>query len=154
MTHIRYEADFYAWTQQQAALLRSGHLGELDLENLAEEIASMGRQERRELVNRLRVLIAHLLKWQFQADRRCASWEATIAVQRSDLDDLLSDNPSLKPFLSEAFSKAYQAGRQLAIEETNLSPSVFPMEPPFDLAFVRTGDIWAAGGADRSPDRP
>ena len=154
MTQTRYEADFYAWTQHQAALLRSGQLRELDVENLAEEIESMGRQERRELVNRLRVLMAHLLKWRFQPDRRCASWEATIAVQRSDLDDLVADNPSLKPFLIEAFGKAYQSGRQLAIEETNLQPAIFPLEPPFDLDFVLTGDILAADRPETPPDRP
>ena len=69
-----YEADFHAWTETQAALIRAGRVGELDLPNILEEIESLGRGERRELVNRLTVLIAHLLKWQVQSQFRSRSW--------------------------------------------------------------------------------
>ena len=128
-----YSTDFYAWTQQQSTLLRSRNPQNLDWDNLAEEIESMGRQERQELTNRLRILIAHLLKWQYQSDRRSPSWEATIAVQRDDIADLLRDNPSLKPYLAQAFTDGYRKGRLLAISETNLPAETFPSEPPFDL---------------------
>ncbi|MDY6781632.1 MAG: DUF29 domain-containing protein [Cyanobacteriota bacterium] len=136
-----YEADYYAWTQQQSTLLRARQPNELDWENLAEEIESMGRQERRELINRLRILLAHLLKWNYQPERRGVSWEATIAAQRDDIQDLLKDNPSLKPFLQEAFAAGYHKGRLLAIAETNLSPSTFPTEPTFDLDYALAGDL-------------
>lgn len=105
-----YETDFYAWLQGQAAILRERRPPWLDWENLAEEVESMGRQERRELVNRLRVLLAHLLKWRFQPERRGVSWEVTIADQRDQIQDILKDNPSLKPFLDEAFREGYQRG--------------------------------------------
>jgi hypothetical protein len=136
-----YEADFYAWTQRQGAILRERRMEELDWENLAEEIESMGRQERRELINRLRVLLAHLLKWRFQPERRGVSWEVTIADQRDQIQDILRDNPSLKSFLDEAFREGYERGRRLAIAETRLPAATFPTEPPFDLDWALTGDI-------------
>ena len=80
-----YEHDFYDWANTQAALLRSGKLEAADIENIAEEIESMGKGERRELENRLVVLLLHLLKWQFQPERRGKSWRATIRIQRRDL---------------------------------------------------------------------
>ncbi|PPT09199.1 hypothetical protein CKA32_003952 [Geitlerinema sp. FC II] len=136
-----YDLDFYAWTQRQSALLRSREWEKLDWDNLAEEIESMGKRERRELINRLCVLVGDLLKWKYQSERRCASWEATIAVQRDDIQDLLLENPSLKPFLEEAFLSGYKKGRLLAIADTNLQPSTFPVEPPFDLEYTLTGDL-------------
>src|SRR5512134_2414110 len=93
-----YEQDFYAWTQEQASKLRSGELVTLDLEHLAEEIESMGRSERRELINRLAVLLAHMLKWQYQPERRGSgkSWRATIKEQRRQVQRVLKDSPSLQ----------------------------------------------------------
>lgn len=136
-----YEADFYAWTQSQAALLRSRQFDALDLDNLIEEIESMGRQERRELVSRLRVLIAHRLKWEFQPARRSASWQATIREQRLQIDRLLAQSPSLKAYLPEAFEAAYPLGRLLAVQETNLDEATFPDRPPFDLEALRSEPI-------------
>src|SRR5271154_4788626 len=91
-----YDRDFYAWANQQAALLRAGMLGQADIEHIAQEIESMGRTEKRELVGRLRVLLLHLLKWRFQPTGRGSSWEASIRVQRLDLTEHMKDNPSLK----------------------------------------------------------
>jgi hypothetical protein len=73
-----YESDFYAWTQKQAQLLRSHEWEHVDLENLVEEMETLGRQERRELVNRLGILLGHLLKWQFQSEHQSNNWLATI----------------------------------------------------------------------------
>jgi hypothetical protein len=86
-----YAEDFYLWTQQQAALLRTGKWQELDYENLAEEIESVGRSEKRELGNLLEVLLTHLLKWQYQSEGRRGghSWEDTIWEQRRQLAALL-----------------------------------------------------------------
>ena len=77
-----YEQDFYAWTLKNAALLREGPLETLDREHLAEELESMGRGEKRELMNRLVLLLAHLLKWQAQTNRRSRSWQLTLKEQR------------------------------------------------------------------------
>lgn len=90
-----HDRDFYAWTLQQASLLREGRLSEADIVHIAEELESMGASERRELTNRLAVLMAHLLKWQFQPELRGNSWRNTIDVQRYDVKELLEENPTL-----------------------------------------------------------
>jgi Domain of unknown function DUF29 len=82
-----YERDFYAWANQQAALLRDGRLAEADIEKIAEEIESMGRSEKRELVSRLTILLQHLLKWHFQPGRRSVSWGPSIENTRLQLED-------------------------------------------------------------------
>ncbi len=123
-----YEADFYAWTKQQAKYLQENLWAALDIPNLVEEIASLGKQQRQELRNCLGVLLGHLLKWQFQPQQRSKSWLATIREQRRRTRDLLQESPSLKPFLSEMMVKAYQDGLDLAVRETDLDYSEFPSE--------------------------
>jgi hypothetical protein len=130
---ITYQSDFYKWTQQQTALLKSKQFNQLDLDNLIEEIKSMGISEKRELISRLTILLGHLLKWKIQPEKRSNSWRATIAVQRIDLKEHLSDNPSLKHQLNERFQDSYQKGILLAVKETELHPSKFPKNPPFTL---------------------
>jgi hypothetical protein len=128
-----YEADFYAWTQEQAALLRDHQWSHLDLPNLIEEIESLGKQQRQELRNRLTVLIGHLLKWEFQSQKRSNSWLATIKIQRLETIELLEENPSLKSYLEEGLSRGYLRGVQLAIKETNLPEATFPAECPYSF---------------------
>jgi hypothetical protein len=91
-----YDRDFYAWSREQAELLRAGKLAEADIEHIAEEIDSMGRTEKRELISRLSVLLLHLLKWRYQPGKRGPSWEASISNQRDGIAEHLDDNPSLK----------------------------------------------------------
>ncbi|MGD1901610.1 MAG: DUF29 domain-containing protein [Geitlerinemataceae cyanobacterium] len=136
-----YNRDFYAWTQSQGAYLRRRDARNIDWENLAEEIEAMGRQERRKLMNRLRLLLGHLLKWQYRPDRRSRSWEATIAIQPKDIADLLKDNPSLKSFLDEAFVAGYERGLLLAIGETDLPAETFPIEPPSDFEYALNTEL-------------
>lgn len=139
-----YEADFYAWTQQQAALLHEGRFSELDVERLIEEIESLGRSEKRELESRLKVLLMHLLKWQFQADKlnqHGRSWLATIRNQRTELRKLLRDNPSLKSHLETAFSEAYQDARYETEAETGLPITTFPENCSYNLEQVLDA-IW------------
>jgi hypothetical protein len=141
-TQTLYQTDFYAWTQEQAAMLRSGQWQQLDVENLIEEIEALGRRERQELRNRLGVLLGHLLKWQFQPQQRSRSWLITMREQRRELDLLLRENPSLKPYLSEALELAYAAGLDLAERETNMAFDTFPAACPYtfeqamDTAFL------------------
>jgi hypothetical protein len=137
-----YDQDFYAWANEQAGLLRAGKLSEADLEHIAEEIESMGKTEKRELVSRLAVLLLHLLKWQFQPDRRGASWESTISVQRDDLADHLKDNPSLKAQLPEAVASGYRKAVLLAHGETNLPKATFPTTCPWSFDQVMAEDFW------------
>lgn len=131
-----YETDFYAWTQEQASLLRQQQWSQLDLGNLIEEIESLGKQQRQELRNWLTVLIGHLLKWEYQPQRRSRSWLATIRLQRLDVSELLEENPSLKPYLEEALQKAYAKGFLLAVGETELPRRTFPAECPYNLAEI------------------
>ncbi|AFZ57815.1 DUF29 domain-containing protein [Anabaena cylindrica FACHB-243] len=121
-----YDSDFYGWTKEQAQLLREEKWETVDKLNLIEEIETLGRQERRELVNRLGLLLAHLLKWQYQPDKRSNSWLATIREQRSQVMRLLAESPSLKSYLEEAFQLSYKDGINLAVKETNLPYETFP----------------------------
>jgi hypothetical protein len=139
-----YDTDFYAWTQQQADLLRQGQLAELDVEHLIEEIEDMGQSQRRALSSRLQVLISHLLKWQFQPEKRSPSWEATIHIQRSEIVDLLADNPSLRPQLSLFVERAYPKARQAARGETRLPLEIFPPECPYTLEQILHADFFPA----------
>ncbi len=113
-----YDCDFYAWSREQAELLRAGNLAEADIEHIAEEIDSMGRTEKRELISRLSVLILQMLKWRYQPGKRGPSWEASILNQRDRIAVHLDDNPSLKPLLPQALATAYRAARREAIAET------------------------------------
>jgi hypothetical protein len=131
-----YETDFYAWTLKQADLLRSGKLQELDIENLVDEVESLGRQERQELRNRLGVLIGHLLKWYYQPDKRTKSWMATIIEQRDRISELLQENPSLKPYLSDAIASAFKSGLALVVTETPLGYKDLPSECPFSIGEI------------------
>lgn len=126
-----YETDFYAWTQEQAMLLRSGKWSQVDLPNLVEEIESLGRQQRQELRNRLSVLLGHLLKWNYQPQQRSRSWLATLRVQRREILRLLKDNPSLQPYFPDALPEAYENARDLAMGETELPEQTFPSSCPY-----------------------
>jgi ribosomal protein L29 len=128
-----YEADFYAWTQEQAKLLQQGTWSRLDIPNLVEEINSLGKQERQELENRLGVLLGHLLKWEFQSSHRSRSWFATIREQRRRISRLIERSPSLQPYLPEAVENAYQDALDLAVRETLLSYKNFPPDCPYQL---------------------
>ncbi len=131
-----YDQDFYAWTQHQAKLLRSGRLGELDIENLVEEIESLGKQQRQELRNRLGALLGHLLKWHYQPEARSKSWVYTIKDQREEIQRHLKENPSLKPYLSEAVGIGYRKGLNLVGQETLLDPTQLPQSCPFSEADI------------------
>jgi len=140
-----YERDFYAWAYEQAALLRAGNLSAADIENIAEEIESMGRSERRELVSRLALLLLHLLKWQYQPERRGASWEASIANTRDQLADHLRDNPSLKSQIPDAIAAAYRYARRDAAGETSLKIATFPQTCPWSYEQAMDEGFWPAG---------
>lgn len=142
-----YDRDFYAWANQQAALLRAGNLAAADIAHIAEEIESMGKTEQRELENRLTVLLLHLLKWRFQPKRRGASWEATIRIQRRDLTRHLDRNPSLKPHIADAVSYAYGNAVIEAASETGQPEENFPAECPWTFEQIMSAAFWPEDGA-------
>jgi hypothetical protein len=131
-----YDRDFYAWANRQAMLLREGNFAEADIPNIAEEIESMGRGERRELVNRLAVLLLHLLKWKHQPMRQSRSWQLTTKEQRIRLASHLKDNPSLQHHLDEALAEAFQIALVSAQVETGFEAEMFPQHCPWPLANI------------------
>ncbi len=138
---VAYDEDFFAWTQEQARLLRAGELADVDAENLAEEIESMGSSDRREIRNRLVVLLTHLLKWQYQPSHRSTSWRGTIIEQRQQIDQVVEDSPSLRLVAPEYLEKAFERARRVAAAETDLRDSVFPDECPYTPEQILSEDF-------------
>lgn len=120
---VEYEEDFYAWTVEQARFLRSGDLSAIDAANVAEEIESIGRSDRRELKSRLVLVVMHLLKWRHQPAARSRGWSATIEEQRHQIEGVLAESPSLRRMVSIA--------RARAIAETGLANQAFAEACPF-----------------------
>jgi len=137
-----YETDRFAWLEQHTRLLRSGALGDLDVVHLIQELESEMGNERRELYRRLRVLLAHLLKWQFQPAGRCNSWRGTIRIQRNDIARLLKETPSLRRFLATELSEAYPEAVEWAADETGLGDDAFPLECPYAIDDILSHDFW------------
>lgn len=133
-----YEDDFYTWTQEQGARLRAGDLTGLDLENLAEEIETLGRSEFNSLASAWRVILLHMLKWDHQPERRTRGWAISIRAQRDNAADVLTDNPGLKGRLTEALERAYRGARLEAANETGLPVKTFPVACPYTLEDLRT----------------
>ena len=128
-----YETDLFAWTREQARLLRERRFDDLDLGNLVDEVEGVGASEEREIRNRLRGLIAHLLKWKYQAGRRGNSWRKTIREHRQALADIIKTSPSLRPYLLHAIGGAHAGATVDASEETGLAAGIFPEECPFSV---------------------
>ncbi len=128
-----YDADFVAWSQQQAQLLRDEAFELVDWNNIIEEIESLGISQQHELDSRLTVLLMHLLKWQFQEAQRSHSWEVTIVHQRGRIERLLRRNPSLRARLSIFIAEAYPFAIREAAAETRLPRTTFPTECPYTL---------------------
>ncbi len=141
-TENSYEKDFYAWTMKNAELLREGKLAEIDIEHIAEELESMGKSDKRELISRCTVLLMHLLKWRYQPDLRGNSWRKTIKEQRRAIAQLLGDSPSLKPHLTGTLDQEYNTARDDAIDETGLPGNIFPESCPFTLEDILNPDFW------------
>lgn len=139
MNKTTHDNDFYAWTQEQAYLLRNRQFHQIDVANIAEEIEDMGRSEKRELESRLEILIMHLLKWQFQPHLRSRSWQLTIKEQRIRLEKLLQENPSLNSCLSDSLAKIYQLAIISAERETGLSS--FPEKCPYSLTEIFSSEF-------------
>jgi hypothetical protein len=137
-----YDSDFYLWSAGQAALIRGGRFDQLDIENVAEEIESLGRSDRKSLMSQLQRLLAHLLKWQFQPSRRSKNWKLLIYSARDDIGVLVEDSPSLNEALSSGLEKAHLAAKKRAALETGLPTAAFPGECPYSLKQILDEDFW------------
>ena len=129
-----YDMDFHLWTQRTAALLRAGRFAALDVEHTAEEVEDMGKREVRELDSRVRVLLLHLLKWQYQPRRRSRSWASTIAEQRDAIADSLTQSPSLRRHVGDQLADSYRRAARRAALETGLAIRQFPSRCPYTVA--------------------
>lgn len=128
-----YEHDLVGWTEEQAALVQARRFDELDLDNIAEELRDMGRSEWRELENRLELLLAHMLKRQFQPGKHTRSWDATIDEQRRAIERLFARSPSLKRDLHQTMQTMYRYAARKTVRETGLKPETFPEDLPYSL---------------------
>jgi hypothetical protein len=136
------QQDFYAWTQQQADLLRSRQFNKVDLEHLIEEVESLGNSELRELESRLTVLLMHLLKWQYQAHFQTRSWVLTIKEQRRRIVKRLQQSSSLKSRFDEIIIDAYELARGDAADETGIPESNFPVACPWIYTQIVDMEFW------------
>lgn len=136
-----YDQDFYAWTMKNAELIRQGKLSEIDAQHIAEELESMGKSERRELMSRMTQLLMHLLKWGYQPALRSRSWLVSIRNQHIQIRKLLQDSPSLQPQLEQTYTEAYRDAVSLAEAETGIDKAQFPFSCPFTLEQVLDEDF-------------
>jgi hypothetical protein len=145
-----YEADFYLWCFEQAENLRQGRFATADLPNIIEELESMGRSDRRALRSSYRLVLQHLLKWQFQPDKRTPSWETTIDRESDVIEETEAESPSLRSQSVGLVRTIYPKARRDAAKETGLPLSSFPPDCPYSLDQVRDPDWLPAGGSDRT----
>ncbi|MEA1049821.1 DUF29 domain-containing protein [Lamprobacter modestohalophilus] len=145
-----YQTDYSAWAKRNAELLRARRFDALDIEHLLEELSDMSKSDRRELHSRLLVLIAHLLKWEFQYQNLAErwrefdgrSWRSTIIQQREQIADLLIESPGLKAQFEEAIAGAYPAAIRLAHKETRLPLATFPTLCPYTAGQLLDDDFF------------
>jgi uncharacterized protein DUF29 len=138
---MKYDVDLYQWTIEQADALRRRAVNELDFDNLAEEIESVGRSERREIRSRLEILLIHLLKWHYQPEKQSGSWRASVSEARRRIENVLADNPSLRSFAAEALASAY---RLAILDEAirGLQLMHLPEACPWAIEDVLRDDFW------------
>ena len=137
-----YERDFQAWLQDQAEKLRARSHSDLDWDNLAEEVESVGRSQKTEVRKRLGVLIQHLLKWEFQPERRGESWLTTITEQRLHIEGAIEDSPSLKNYPEEALNWTYRWAIRHAAREIGPDPRRLPQVAPYSAAEAMDEDFF------------
>jgi Domain of unknown function DUF29 len=140
-----YDQDLVAWALANADLLRNGRLSEIDAAHLAEELEDLGKSERRALCSHIRVLLLHLLKWQFQPGLRGPSWRLSIENARREIQVILEDSPSLSAATQVCLDKEYPTARRSAVIETGLAEDRFPASSPYTVAQVLDEDFWTYG---------
>lgn len=135
-----YEADETAWLEAMAEMIRQGQLSDLDYPHLAEYLDDMAKRDRREVTSRLKVLLAHLLKWTYQPEKRSGSWRATIMHQRDELEDAIGQGV-LRNHAESVLADAYARAVKLAAAETELPAATFPAQCPYTLDQLLAPDV-------------
>lgn len=137
-----YEKDYSHWLQLQITLLNSRRLEALDADNLIRELEGLQKSELHSLEGHLRVLLCHLLKYQYQPERRNHTWEVTIITQRNQTAMVLYDNPSFKHKLPDTLAKAYKKAASQAQKETGLPAKTFPASCSWTFEELMREDFW------------
>ena len=135
-----YEDDFETWSYEQAELLRQRRFSELDLPNLIEEIESMGSEQRFALQSSYRLVISHLLKWQYQPQLRSTSWDITIGRERDNIAAREEKNHLLRENAKQLVEHVYRSAVREAAMETGLPRGTFPLDCPYTLDQLRDPD--------------
>lgn len=138
----RYAEDFFAWAMDQSQLLETRRADDIDWDNLAEEIRSLGNNEKNEIESRLLVLLQHLLKWAYQPSGRKGGWASTIREQRRRIGRRLTQSPSLRPYPAEVLAEEYGDARLSAADETGLPLETFPSACPFAVGEILDPEFW------------
>lgn len=134
-----YETDFVLWSEKMAQLIRDHKFDQVDWENVAEEIESLSRSDRRALRSQVKRVLVHMLKWDYEWDRRTVSWEVTIRDGREQIQQLLDDSPSLVATLPDVIQDCYPNAVWQASKETGLTEQKFPPVCPFDIKRILAG---------------
>ncbi|MCL4485132.1 MAG: DUF29 domain-containing protein [Nitrospirae bacterium] len=150
VSHDLYENDLYQWALTNARLLRNGQLKKIDIQHIADELEDMGKREKRELKSQLGRLVIHLLKWQFQPEKRTtnlganenSSWRNSIINSRNEIEDILESSPSLRNMIPSLIEDIYPKCVKSAIQETGLRIEVFPETPPFNSDQILSENFW------------
>ena len=137
-----YDRDFVAWSDEQALLLEQQRWSELDLAHLVEEVRDLGNRHRDALESQLTRLLMHLLKWNYQPEKRSGSWESTIKEARKQIDRLIRKHPVLKVHLEIALAQCYQDAREDASDETGLDIDTFPISCPYAIEQIKDRNFW------------
>jgi hypothetical protein len=145
---VAYDDDHHAWVLEQIAFLEAARFSDLDISHLTDELKALGNMTKREIENRLTVLLQHLLKWQFQPDKRSNSWRAMIIEQRRRINAELIDSPSLRRYPAAVIEEEYVLARLRAADETGISVKHFPSSCPYSAAEALDNGFWPGGGGD------
>ena len=140
-----YESDYSAWTAEQARHLRRSKPAGVDWENLAEEVESLGRSDKRAMGSALKIVLEHLIKWQFQPGKRSPSWSDSIDEHRDRILRILEDSPSLADLPGEILEREYRRGRRKALRDSSLAPEQVPVACPFSVDQALDPDFWPGG---------
>jgi Domain of unknown function DUF29 len=136
-----YDVDFHLWLESNIKLIKEGKLYQVDLENLLEELESMGNSDKSALESNLAILLMHLLKYKYQKNKRSNSWRYTIIEHRDRINISCKHSPSLKRYFEAIFYECYQKSRRFAAKETQLPLNTFPLECPFTQLQVLDEDF-------------
>jgi hypothetical protein len=145
-TESLYDTDFHRWAKEQGEALREQRFANIDWRNVAEEIESLGRSDKRSIESNLAVILLHLLKWHHQPQKRKAGWKSSIAEHRARIGKLLSESPSLRGYPAEVLAEEYALARTKASDETRIAEDVFSELCPFTIDQVLDSAFYPGEG--------